>query len=191
MAAADLLTCCWPGLGRLWLHGQWRGFISAGIFAVLLNGALTATFIWPDILGTSWQIVVWLVVGLFWSIGFKVAWRDLHTNSPVTVSTDDTGNKKLDLFPRAQTEYLKRNWYEALQLLNELVDENPHDFEARLMVATLHRHNEDFEQAEALLTELVSDEQAGSWRLEIFRERELVAEAREAKEEELAESSAA
>jgi hypothetical protein len=43
------LLCLWPGLARLWLRGDLRGLLAAVGFAGLLNAALVATLIWPEI----------------------------------------------------------------------------------------------------------------------------------------------
>jgi thioredoxin-like negative regulator of GroEL len=83
-----------------------------------------------------------------------------------------------DLFPVALDHYLKGNWFEAEQVLGGLLQANPRDVDASLMLATLYRHTHRYDEAQGQLERLTRYEGAEKWRLEITRERELLGQAR-------------
>jgi tetratricopeptide (TPR) repeat protein len=166
MRAAPLLTCLWPGLSRLWLRGQWPGLLWAAAFGVLLNGALVASFVWPELLGPNWNTGIWLTVVIVWAAS---AWRSCRILSELG---DQPSRSADELFLQAQSEYLKGHWFEAESLLGRLLTHKPRDAEANLMLATLYRHTRRKEQAEQQLGSLQRLDSAARWHLEIRRERQ-------------------
>ncbi|QDU96635.1 GtrA domain-containing protein [Lignipirellula cremea] len=174
---ASLLTCCWPGLTKLWLYGQWNGFVAAGVFTLLLNFALAATFLESPSLGSGWRITAWVLAVGFWAISFWGSRREqFRRQSQERVACTDMaeGAKGVDLYPQAQTEYLKGNWFEAERLLDQAIVSRPSDVDAHLMLAALFRHTERFEECGRQLTRLSGMPGAEKWYLEIFREKELL-----------------
>ena len=71
------ITTTWPGLSRLWLRGQWTGLGMAAGFGVLFNLALTFQFMWIETVPSISLDIIWITVGLCWSIGvidgFRIA----------------------------------------------------------------------------------------------------------------------
>jgi cytochrome c-type biogenesis protein CcmH/NrfG len=61
-------------------------------------------------------------------------------------------------------------------LLVEMLATNERDLDARLLLATLYRHNRRYDEATKQLEVLVRFEGAEKWTVEIERERALVAE---------------
>jgi thioredoxin-like negative regulator of GroEL len=74
------------------------------------------------------------------------------------------------LYQQAQSEYLKGHWYEAETLLAQLLQVDGRDVDSRLMLATLYRHTERYEEAISALTTLQRLESAEKWEFEINQE---------------------
>jgi len=160
-------TYLWPGLPQICRVGSWPGLGLAVGFAVLLNLALAGTFLWSGLFTPGARKLIWAAVAITW-IGSAVAAR-LRREAP----PDPDG----DLYPHALGQYLKGNWFEAEQIFARLLDRNPRDLEARLMLATLLRHTGRPQEAATQLDRLEGLEGSGKWALEIARERRFLAEA--------------
>ena len=74
---------------------------------------------------------------------------------------------------------MKGNWFEAERSLAELLDHNPRDLDARMMLATLLRHTHRWDEAQRQLDWLQKTEGSQKWELEMWRERQWLAEARQ------------
>jgi tetratricopeptide (TPR) repeat protein len=81
------------------------------------------------------------------------------------------------LFRRAQAQYLQGNWVAAGNTLEQLLETNRRDADARLLLATLCRHMERHEEADEHLSALERLESAQRWTHEIGIERYRLAEA--------------
>ena len=60
------ITCIWPGLSRLWLHGQWTGLAIAAGFGVIFNLAIILEFQLTGEVYESVQAASLLVALAFW-----------------------------------------------------------------------------------------------------------------------------
>ncbi len=160
----------WPGLQSLWLQGDVRGLFWALVFALAVNAALIDTLVWPDLFQFGSPFLVWGLVGMVWIAGCWLAVRDDST-SP---SGEDPAECEGDaLFIQAQTEYLSGHWDEAVWLLERRLSQVPRDLEARLLLATLHRHQRRFAAAEAELRTVLKYDGSIRWQREIDREFDL------------------
>jgi len=200
MQRANWLTCCWPGMSRLWLKGHWSGLFTALLFAGLLDLAIASRFIWPELLPPALAWSLWPGVAGFWIYGFFQSWRQmplLTATPPVTrSSTGRPSNEEQaeddlqvevyddDLFELAQQEYLKQNWYEAETLLRKIVQACESDIHARLMLAALYRHTGRREEAEAELNRAARSEGSEQWEFEIQQQQILLKSAPRLDEEE-------
>ena len=200
MQRANWLTCCWPGMARLWLRGHWSGLFTALLFAGLLNLAIASQFIWPELLPPPLAWSLWPGVAGFWIYGLIQSWRQmpqLSVIAPASRSTAENSRrgKQLednleaeifddDLFTLAQQEYLKQNWYEAETLLRKLLQACESDIHARLMLVALYRHNGRIEEAEAELNRATRSEGSGQWEFEIKQQQVLLESATPLEEEE-------
>jgi thioredoxin-like negative regulator of GroEL len=141
-------------------------------FAALLNLALASSLLWTELLPTSLRNVVWLVVAVVWVVSVVISWRwdrqQVAAVSPAPAS---------DRFVAAQDHYLKGNWFEAERLLQSLLERNPRDWDAGLMLASLLRHTRRYDEARQALDRLERFEGFRKWRVEMDRERELLQEA--------------
>jgi uncharacterized protein HemY len=141
----------------------------AGGFSALLNLAIVATWGWTELLSTSLLSLAWGGVVLFWTVSIVTAivqMPGLLRVPAIEVSQD--------LFRTAQGEYLKGNWFEAELALNRLLEHNPSDIEACLMLSTLLRRIGQADEAGQRLDHLMTLEGSAKWQLEISRERLLL-----------------
>lgn len=161
----------WPGLGGLWLRGDWGALAIAVSFSLLLNLAILNTFLWPEFPGERFAIVAWPVVILAWGLSF---W--LHLRQPIaTDKSSETGrNADVTLFNRAQTEYLKGNWHECQRLLTKRLGDHARDLESRLLLATVLRRLGDHESALGQLRTLRKLDGWEGWQAEVSREESLL-----------------
>ena len=171
MRASPIVMCCWPGLPRLWLCGDWFALAIALGFGGVLNLLLVSVCARPEWLPWPLPILTWGAVGGFWMVSAARAyrqWPQLH--KPLHVA-DDRG-----LFLQAQSEYLQGHWFEAETVLNDLVRHSHRDVEARLLLATLYRHTERFDAAIRELNEIDRLDGSAKWQSEIAAERRFVAQ---------------
>ena len=124
-------------------------------------------FYWPELLTGNLRrgtyvllVVLWLVLSGK-STRLEKQCRRMRLPPPVDK----------DALPDAQQHYLQGNWFEAECCLNILLKKNPRDIEAMLMLATLYRHKERYDEAENLLRELDRLEDAIPWKFEIRSEK--------------------
>jgi hypothetical protein len=159
-------TYLWPGLPQLWYEGAWSALALAIGFGLLLNLLLAVTFVWIELLTPPLLTVGWLALGVLWLlsvIGARGAVQ--RTMEP---AQDEAGQ---DLFRSAQSEYLRGNWFQAEAILLRLLERDPRDAEARLLLATLLRHTKRFKEAREQLACLARFESAERWTEEIEREQ--------------------
>jgi len=74
------------------------------------------------------------------------------------------------LLIKAQTEYLQGDWYEAEKSLLLMLQEQPLDADARIMLASLYRHTKRPDLARRELKRLRQQEPTGKWQMEIEHE---------------------
>lgn len=168
MRASPVVLCCWPGLPRLWLLGDWSALMVAIGFGVVLNLLLLASFVWTEVLPAPAHTVAWLLVGGVWFFSALRSYRALPNLGRPVVS-DERG-----LFIQAQGEYLKGHWFEAESLLQQLLQSSRHDIDAHFMLATLCRHTQRYDDARARLDLIEQFESAEKWRWEIDVERRIL-----------------
>ena len=84
-------------------------------------------------------------------------------------------DSKRNFFTDAVTQYLQGNWFEAERFLNEILERNPRDPEALLMLATLFRHTGRIEESRQTLLKLQKFEESRKWFVEIATELEYLA----------------
>ncbi len=186
MRAARLLTCLWPGLPALWWQGAMTGVCVAVAFALALNVALIVTFLTPELLSPLAILGVWLVVTACWIIAWVRASRRVVQHPAGEPSQPKTSEEEavIDPFPAIQLEYLRGNHAEAAEMLHLHLKTQPADADAHILLATLYRHSEKFDDATQQLSKLEQLPSGGKWAMEIYQERQLIAELLELEDEE-------
>jgi len=151
---------------------------------------LLATVVWDEVLGSTAAWVGWSVVLVGWVVGVVTGRRrqiefarttaDAWRGDGVRGGAGDPSQSVTaaqDLFPEALNEYLQGNWLVAEEKCRELVRRRRDDVEARLLLATLLRSTERFEDARRALDDLEKFDGALRWEMEIACERSLLDEA--------------
>lgn len=162
--------CLWPGLPQLWQRGAWSGVAVAAGFALGLNLALLCTLVWTEWLGVAALRWLWLTLGLLWGgTTLFSLWSGLpDPYAPLPEAEQD-------LFPLALNEYLRGNWFAAETSLARLLEADPGDVDARLLLASVLRRAGRGDAARRELERLERFDRAAKWRLEIERERRVLA----------------
>jgi hypothetical protein len=171
MRKVPWMVFLWPGLPQLWLGGQWAGLAKAIGAAVMLNAVLIGSFVWSELINSGTRNILLAAVGLLWMASVV---RGYVQTSRRASRKPDTPAK--DTFAQALDLYLKGDHFQAECLLVEMLGRNQRDLDARLMLATLYRHNRRYEEAGKQLDTLVRFEGAEKWKLEIESERMLIEE---------------
>jgi hypothetical protein len=156
-----------PGLPQLWTEGAWYGLALAIAFACTLNVALAATFVWTEWLTPSATSACWVAVVVLLAGGSWLTYRQGYWSESDEVPA-------VDLFPAAQGEYLRSNWFEAENLCRQILARDDHDVEAHLMLSSVLRRTGRTTDAARQLELLASLQAAEPWHFEIAREVDLV-----------------
>jgi hypothetical protein len=179
----------WPGLPQLWLRGSWAGLAVAVGFTALVNVLVLATFVFHEWIPREQMLGGYAVVAASWLVGWwrscacrelagRLVASELSESSLVGESATDSSAVGLasspgeQLFCEAQRVYLRGDWVAAEQLLLKLLKSNDRDAEARLMLATLWRHQGRHREAQRQLDKLSRLEAADRWEHEIACERQ-------------------
>jgi Tetratricopeptide repeat len=158
----------WPGFAQVWLLGRWEGLALAAAFAAALNLALVATFVWPQSwgVGTSpWAATGgWIAVVCLWTWG----WRWLRRDWPRLVPAQPGVNPKIETgFREAQHAYLRGHWLEVESELRRMLDHQPGDVEALLLLASVQRRTHRWNEAKQTLNDLKIADKSARWLPEI------------------------
>jgi signal transduction histidine kinase len=178
-------TLVWPGLPWLWLRGSVAGLVLALAFAVALDMAIIATWIWTEFLELPIVIGLWAGVAAVWVIATVSA----ATTFPAPLQTGPDAAADA-LFTAARDAYLARDWLAAETKLRSLLVVRPTDGEAQLLLGTLLRRVGRLKEARSALEALSRSDAGTAWRSAIVRELDRVEEAGAAEADTAAESAA-
>ncbi len=171
----------WPGLPQLWVRGSWVGLMIAVGFTALVNVLILATFVFGEWIPSEQVLGGYGLVALAWLVGWVQSRRLTDVESVQPVSDDSaaetstvglTSQPREQLYREAQQVYLRGDWVATEQLLLKLLKLDDRDAEARLMLATLWRHQGRHREAVRQLDKLSRLEAADTWQHEIAVERE-------------------
>jgi len=169
------LSCLWPGLAPLWFRGSWAGLALATSFTLLFNLLTAATLVWTELVHPVVRSAGWVVMLLFWAASVVGSSWWLR-NQALEARQEGLGN----LFSEAIHEYLQGHWFEAEFRLRRLLAADERDVDALLLLATLLRHTQRWDEADERLTRLAGYDEAAKWQHEIAYERSLLAKQRHA-----------
>ncbi len=165
MRGVSRITYLWPGLSRLWHHGDLAALATAICFAVLLNLVLLSSFFGSRGVMSTWSGYGWALIVAFWAFGVWQTARN-HTSESDLPPTQNPQ----DLFIRAQAEYLRGHWVEAQSLLEQLIRRHPRDVESHLLLSSVFRRSHRIDLSRRQLRRLQELEHAARWRFEVQRE---------------------
>jgi len=163
------ITLLWPGLPWLWLRGSRAGLALALAFALAVDVAVFATWIWTELLDVGLLLALWTAIAAIWLAATASAFAAFPR--PVPRGRDAATDA---LFVRARDAYLNRDWLTAETQLRTLLDLSPTDGEAQLLLATLLRRVGRREEARTALEQLSRSDSGGPWLSDIARELDRV-----------------
>ncbi len=167
LSATDIarLSGLVPGLPALWRQGAWSGLFVAVVFTTLLNAALLTTWVWDELVSSLARGFMWLATATLWGIG---AWTAVRARGEGV--KEGQVPPLSDLFPTAQREYLRGNWYECETQCRALLEADPRDAEARLLLLGVLRRSRRWDEARRELASLSALETAEHWSTELAAE---------------------
>lgn len=172
--AFSLWLCLWPGLPRLWCRGEWRALWLALLFSLAINVWLVCTFVFRDWLPSAYLWMGWLLLATTWLV---CVWRS-RRSWPVAPTAVD-GQRLDQLLAEARGEYLKGHWLEAESLLKQAIELHDRDVDAHLLLVSLLRRTERWDEAHSRLESLAAMTEAKPWKMEMERERRWLERRRE------------
>jgi uncharacterized protein HemY len=156
----------------MWACGSWSALAVAVGSAALVNLALLSSFVWSELFPPQARTALWTAVLAIWGSSAVLCYS-WDRRGKAAYGTSAAAERSLEV---ALGYYLQGSWFEAERELAAILQRNPRDLEARLMVATLLRHTGRLDEAGRQLDQLERLEDSRKWELEIRRERELLAE---------------
>lgn len=170
MGRMPYLAFVWPGLPTILATGSWLGLTLALVFGLLINLLILASLWWPELLMTQLRTGLWVTIAAFWAAATWVSCRALRELEA------DEEQVAGATFGDATRLYLRADWFGAEQVLLQLLEKNPRDVDAGLMLATLWRHTGRTQDASQQLDRLELLDGARKWILEIHQERKRLQE---------------
>ena len=172
----------WPGLPQIWKRGTWLGLAMAVGFAVLVNLSLMTSLIWSELTSPGMRIISWVLVGLIWLASAAASYGWARASNGCGQDPSRQQGPEAPLAEGLQY-YLQKNWFEAERVFRRLLRRNSRDTDAGLMLATLLRHTERFEEAKIQLQRLGRIDGSEKWDLEIRQEQRMLDKAKSQREE--------
>ena len=159
------LLSVWPGLPQICMRHEVAGLAIATCFAVLINTALVATFVWTEALAVEWLWAIWVsAAGLWLASALVTGWWLWRRHPERFRQVND------QLYREALHEYLGGRWSEARWRLDRILSADQGDCDALIQLGTLCRHTGQTEDARRMLRRCRELDTAGKWRWEIDRE---------------------
>jgi len=150
-------------------------------FTALVNVLAAATLVWTEWLDSNVRWAAYGTLAVVWLLSWiesRADWRRLLAElSAGEAGVPDAAETADRWFREAQALYLAGDWVSAEQTLLKLLKQDARDAEARLMLATLWRHEGWLDATAEELDRLELLETAAPWKDEIAWERERIAAA--------------
>jgi cytochrome c-type biogenesis protein CcmH/NrfG len=152
----------WPGLPQIWLGEEWLGLALAGLFAVALNLAIAARYIWTEALDPSWAQFVAALAGATWALSLAYTlwwlWR-CHPESH-REAIDQHFHQAVDLYLQGRWEHSRRRLEQTLAL-----DEN--DADAWMQLGSLFVRTGRADEGRHALRQCLVVDPTRKWRWEV------------------------
>ncbi|GHT27945.1 hypothetical protein FACS18942_07870 [Planctomycetales bacterium] len=160
-----------PGYSGIARYGLWTQLSIAVFFALLLDYFLIVNFYWTDYITAGQRNI--LLGGLILSYFLLRSAAKLHRQGYETMLSVET---KDETYRTVLQYYLRGNWFDAESLILPYLKKKPRDIEMQLLLATLYRHTQRFEEANAVIEKIESMDGAGKWFCEIEAEKRYIGE---------------
>jgi tetratricopeptide (TPR) repeat protein len=154
----------WPGLAQVWSGQEVLGLILAAAFALALNAALVARFIWTEAVPAPWPGFFSVAAVLCWgaAFGYTLWWAWLCHPERYRLEIDR-------LFRESQEMYLQGRWNEARKRLERILSMDETDADALMQLGMLFVRTEQTALARKSFRQCLELEAGVKWRWEIDR----------------------
>ena len=168
------MVYAWPGLAQIDRRAEVSGLLLAMLFTVGLNFLLAATFVWHELVAHPVLAAFWSMLGVFWLVCVVMnVRRDSYFRS---LAGTESGQ---DLFSAANKEYLQGRFKQSREILQQLIDLNPRDAEAWLLLTTIATREGRTDDCDRELRRMQRLSSAVKWTAEIRQQWERVEQLRQ------------
>ena len=164
----------WPGLAQIGHRAEVSGLLLAMLFTVGFNFLLAATFVWQELVGMQVLTAFWSMLGVFWLVCVVMNVR--HDSYFRSLVGSDVAQ---DLFSAANKEYLQGRFGRSREILQRLIDFNPRDVEARLLLTTIATREGRIDDSDRQLRQMQRLSSAAMWSAEIRQQWQRVEQLRQ------------
>lgn len=154
----------WPGLPQIWSGQEVLGLILAASFALVLNLAVVARFIWTESFAPGWAAFFATLAACHWlaSLGYTLWW--------VWLCHPERHRAEIDRLYREGTEsYLQGRWNEARRRFERILTMDETDADTLMRLGTLYVRIEQPALARRAFRQCLDLESGTKWRWEIRR----------------------
>jgi tetratricopeptide (TPR) repeat protein len=152
----------WPGVPQVWSGQEVLGLILAVLFAVALNLAVVARFIWTEAFAPGWPNFFFALAVGQWlaSFGYTLWW--------IWLCHPERHRAEIDrLYREAQESYLQGRWNETRRRLERILAMDDTDADALMQLGTLFVRIEQPALARRAFRQCLELEGGAKWRWEI------------------------
>jgi len=152
----------WPGLAQVWSGQELLGLTLAGLFAVSLNLAVVARYVWTETFPPGTPAVFAATAAAVWLAGFA------YTLGWVWLRHPANHRAEIDALYREATEsYLQGQFGEARRRLERITVMDGQDADALMQLGTLFVRTEQPALARRAFRQCLEREGGAKWRWEI------------------------
>ncbi len=154
----------WPGLPQIWSGQEVLGLILAALFAVMLNLAMVARFIWTESFAPGWPGFFMALVVCHWlaCLGYTLWWIWLFHPERHRAEIDR-------LYLEATEAYLQGRWNESRRQFERILAMDETDADALMQLGTLYVRSEQPALARRAFRQCLELEGGAKWRWEIHQ----------------------
>jgi hypothetical protein len=152
----------WPGLSQVWSGQEVLGFMLALSFAVAVNLAVVARWIWTEAFAPGWSDFFIALAVIHWlaSAAYSLWW--------IWLCHPERHRAEIDrLFREALQAYLQGHWNEARRRLERVLAIDETDADALMQLGTLFVRTEQPVLARRTFRQCLELEGGAKWRWEI------------------------
>jgi tetratricopeptide (TPR) repeat protein len=157
-----ILLSVWPGLAQIWSGQEALGLILAAMFALAVNLAILARFIWTDAFppGSSPFLLALAAASWIATLAYT-AWWTLRCHP-------ERHRQEIDGLHRASLElYLQGRWNEARRACEKIIAMDDNDADALMQLGRIHQRSGQPAQAREAFRQCLDLQSGEKWRWEI------------------------
>ncbi len=161
---AILALGIWPGLAQIWLGQEVLGIILAVVFAIALDAAVAARFVWTEGLSPASIQMLGSIALLNWFASFAYTiWCTLFRHP---------GRHKTEidrLFRESRDAYLQGRWLDARRGIETILIRDEGDADALFLLGTIYLRTRQANLARRAFLQCLETGRGEKWRWEIER----------------------